>query len=219
MSKYVSLGIFLLMIMACAEKQSSEVAIYEQAKSLEADGKILEALAVYETLAPYEGTDVYKKAETELLAKGISIKSARSSWTIQKMIGMENVIFTQYKSDGSFPDSLALGDLTDAWGQKMLVEYQPSEAHLFKIRSKGPDGIQKTQDDLLLSYRDKYKFEQQKQSSGEITVGLDELSALGQSEETREITMGLDQFETVSRDSADVQEQVMDLKQLLKKNQ
>ena len=219
MIKYLWMGVFILLIVSCSGEKSPEVVIYEQAKSLEADGNVLEAFALYETLAPYEETEIYKKAEAELLAKGISIKVARSSWTIRKMIGIENIIFDQYNATGAFPDSSALGDLQDAWGQTMSVEYQPTESHLFKIRSKGPDTIRNTEDDLLLSYRDQNKSEQQNNPGGEITIGLDELSSLGQSEETREMMMELDQFKNISRDSVKIQEQVMDLKELLKNNQ
>ena len=218
--KKIAFCFIILVLISCSNVEKQAQGIYDEAQSLEKQGEILKALAMYELLAPFEETEIYKKAEAELLQKGYSLKSARSSWTIQKQIDIENIIMKQYEAFKTFPEIEKLGDLTDAWSNKMTLEYQPTNQHLFKIRSFGPDGIANTSDDLLLSYRDKYKFEASDDASSntksEITIGLDELSKLNRTQD-EEIQVDLNELKKVDNDEHDLSEQAMDLDELLKK--
>ena len=210
--------LILLVLISCSNTEDQAQAIYNEAKILEKQGEILKALAVYESLAPFEETEIYKKAEAELLQKGYSLKSARSSWTIQKQINIENIITKQYEAFKTFPEIEKLSDMTDAWGNNMTLEYQPTNQHLFKLRSFGPDGIANTGDDLLLSYRDKYKFELSDDASNnnsEITIHLEELPNLKTTQD-KEIKMDLDEFKKLDTEKDNVSEQTMDLDELLK---
>ena len=133
-----------------AEKKATE--IYQQAQTLEQQGKVLEALKLYDSLTQYKDTEVFESAKSELLKKGFSIGSCLTSWTIQKMTQLENKILAHYKSSNQLPAPEEIGKHKDAWGREFELTLDPTPKYMFKILSFGPDYVKGTQDDILMAY-------------------------------------------------------------------
>ncbi|MEW5722035.1 MAG: hypothetical protein AB1896_02945 [Thermodesulfobacteriota bacterium] len=125
-------------------------AIYQRAQELQAEGKSLEAMTEYDNLAGYKETRTYMEAQAALLKQGLAVGGARAGWTIKKMFDIKNDLLSQGRDIHPDGDAVAPLREKDAWGNYMWIEYSTDPRYTFAVFSSGPDGRQKTPDDLAL---------------------------------------------------------------------
>ena len=124
-------------------------AIYERAKKLESEGKELEALKEYDSLVDYSSLAIYQQARKELAAKGYSIGAAMYSWTIKRMFEAKNEFIGKPSPGAEGQNVIVRLHQKDAWGNFLWIEYGTDPRFAFTVNSAGPDGQEKTGDDLL----------------------------------------------------------------------
>lgn len=222
-------GIYFLILLtihllSCGGADPAQV-LYDKAVALEGEGKIIEALNTYDKLMDYEGTEIFLKAEKELLDRGISIGICITSWTIQEMVRMENDIIRIRTEANEFPPVEEIPPRKDGWGADLIVTYKPKEHIHFQIYSPGPDQVNQTSDDIILGYSKRMSGEEEvvvsekKKSRREISMGLDDLKKIKKvMANDDEIVLSLPEIAQFQDGSNKIQEAKMDLNDLLSKN-
>lgn len=147
-----------ILLQGCAGAPDEETAstIYSKAKELYGQKKTLEALREIDKLADFKDTQVFKKAKAALLREGITIGSGLESWSVKKMVDIQNYLIDSGREKHPYGRTLIKVAQKDGWGNNFQVEYTDGTSKdkiLFFVRSAGPDGSLKTSDDLLVYHR------------------------------------------------------------------
>ena len=147
---YRAIFMLLALFIGCTGTANEEKAeaIFQQAQSLEKQGRIIEALQEYDRLVDYKDTKAFETAKAHLVNDGISIGKGIHSWSIKKMFTVKNRMLQ--KGDLSHPDGNVVVPLStrDGWGSYMRVEYSTGPKFYFSVISLGPDKKLDTNDDL-----------------------------------------------------------------------
>ena len=138
---------------ANTEKQAT--AIYQKAESLRKEGRMLQALREFSRLVDFSDTKAFKNAEAALLKEGISIKSPLDSWTLKRMMEVQNRLVEQGKDWHRDGDITVPYSVTDAWGRSLMVAYSTGPKYSFYVFSAGADKQFNTDDDLKIYNRRK----------------------------------------------------------------
>ncbi|MFH1058654.1 MAG: hypothetical protein V1797_08255, partial [Pseudomonadota bacterium] len=117
-------------------------------------GRDLEACQLALKMQPYKGTPGYDRAKATLLARGISLEAPLDSYTIKRMIELQNKLEAERSQRGALPDVGPRADHPDAWGNPLRVEIITRRTFVYMIRSSGPDQRFMTDDDLAIGVRD-----------------------------------------------------------------
>ena len=182
---------------------------------MEQQGKEIETLKTYDSLMVYENSKEFEIAKSELLERGISIGASLDSWTVQKMIKLENRLISYHKQTGNYPLRCDIEIPYDAWDNPMHLTFWPKDNVHFKIHSFGSDGFNNTADDIILAYCNKYEFEENHERR-EIVLGLNELMNKGQNQsDESEISVTLKELDKLESSQNAPSERKMDLSQLL----
>lgn len=118
-------------------------------------GRELEACELALKMQRFKGTPGYDRAKTELLARGISLEAPLDSFTIKRMIDLQNKLEAERGRTGVLPDVGPRSDSPDAWGNPLRVEIITRKTFVYMIRSSGPDQRFMTDDDLAIGVREK----------------------------------------------------------------
>ncbi len=155
----VVLCLFTSFFFGCGEKEPTEEekaqVIYRQAQEYMQQGLELEALQEYDKLVEFKDTEVFKKAKAELLADGIGIGTSLHSWTLKRMFTLKAEVVAQLKLMRPNDDLPGTGHVKDAWGAPVFIEYSDSPSYFFLIRSAGPDKKFRSDDDLIVTQRER----------------------------------------------------------------
>jgi len=156
--------IFIVFLIGCngsADEKKAQ-AIFQQAQSLERQGRTIESLLEYDRLIDYKVTKAFQTAQAHLLKEGISIGKCLHSWSIKKMYAVKNQLIQ--KGAGRHPDGNVVVPIStkDAWGSFLRVEYSTGPKFIFGVISPGPDKKMGTDDDLCLYHE---KAEQNQNSA------------------------------------------------------
>jgi len=214
--KYLACIFIFLGFVQCGEKVDPTIEIYSQAKTLEKQGKIREALLIYDKLKEYDESETYIKAKNELLAKGYSLGSSLDSWTIKELVKIENLLLAYNKKYNCLPSADSLETYYDGWYNEIEIILLPNNKHLFKLLSNGADSLKGTDDDILLAYRNNNPVKQTIQT--ESRISLQDLAKLKKTSQTDdELKRTLSKLEKFSKDTSSYHEKQMNLNQLMKK--
>ncbi len=149
---YRSIFLLIVLFIGCNGTAIEEKAqaIFQQAQSLEKQGRIIEALQEYDRLVDYKDTQAFETAKAHLLNDGISIGKGIHSWSIQKMFSVKNRMLK--KGALKHPDGDVVVPLStrDGWGSYLRVEYSKGPKFYFSVISLGPDKKLDTTDDLRI---------------------------------------------------------------------
>jgi hypothetical protein len=148
-------------------------AIYDRANKLRSQGKIVAALKEFYQLVEYSHTDVFQKAEASLLKEGISINDPLNSWTLKKMITVQNSLVKKGKQRHPDGDITVPYPVTDAWGRSIVIKYSTGEKYTFAVCSAGEDKKFGNDDDLMVFNRLESK---QQRKNNQDRTSLDALS-------------------------------------------
>ncbi|MBN2013456.1 hypothetical protein JW960_29265 [candidate division KSB1 bacterium] len=217
MKKIGLLIVLLILNLQCKDPEQQAQEIYEKAKTMELeDDKILEALKLYDSLVEFKDTQVYAKVQHELLLKGYNIGSCLSSWTCKEMIRMENRVFELRDELKRFPNQNEVEKFNDAWGKPMDLVLNPKKNIDFYIYTPGPDGIDSTEDDLVLAYREKYEQEAAEagKNKSELSIGLDDLAAYKGGDAAAELKGTLKELEKFNSTNPQFSEQKLSLEDI-----
>ena len=118
-----------------------------------AQGREKQACELALQMAPYKGTPAHAQAKTALLGQGISIESPLQSWTLKRIIELQNRLEGQRAAKGDLPRLGLYQDYPDAWGTPLRVEMVSRGSVLYLLRSAGPDRAFMTDDDLAVGTR------------------------------------------------------------------
>ena len=131
----------LLAPLSAAAGGGDEVKIYRQALKLLQQGKELKACKLILKLAEFRDTPTYKKAAKKFLKYGISIKDPLGSYTIKRMVALQNELEATRAATGHLPRFGTYKRYTDGWGRPLRVELVGKRGYLYAIRSAGEDGV------------------------------------------------------------------------------
>ncbi len=210
----------ILLLVGCEDKEKQAEAVYQRAKKLEKEYKILQAYYMYDSLATFEGTEPYELAKAELLKRGISIGSCLNSWTVIEMVELQNLLKDHFKAYKQKAPSVKYASYFDAWGHPIEVKWFPKDKVVFTLYSAGGDEEDGTDDDIILGYREQYQFEIDEaaagKKSGDVKLTehntLDDLAG-SQNQGAQKTQETLNQKDNRKQP----QEKVVDLNSLLKK--
>lgn len=226
MMRRIGIGVLVLLaLVGCEDKKKHAEAIYQKARALEQEQKILQAYLMYDSLAAFEGTEPYELAKAELLKRGISIGSCLSSWTVIEMVELQNLLKDHYNIYKQNAPSTQYASYFDAWGHPIQVKWFPKDKVVFTLFSAGADEKEDTDDDIILGYREQYQFEIEEQAAaaekGQARGGdqLVDLKALNDTSNSQnmEIQTTLEALQKTDHQKQS-EEKVVDLNSLLKKN-
>lgn len=207
-----------------AKKEKEAEKILEKADNLLNMGKELDALKTYDSLAKeFPETNARETAEKKLRKQGLSIGSSLISWTSQRMFKLENTIIAYRDSKGVYPSGHEIKQPKDAWGNQIYYKFYPDKKEYdFLVLSNGPDGIKKTEDDIIIvhsrgkneavankiprSGQEGISLDQLKdladsqggESSGKSTISLEQLSEIAKSKGSGEMELSLDELKNLS---------------------
>ncbi len=112
----------------------------------------------------YEDSPVYPKAKAYLLEQGISIDDPLSSYTVKRIIELENRLEAQRARSGAIPRTGYRQKYLDGWGNPLRVELVTRRGFAYLIRSAGPDRKFMTGDDSVVGIRaDNVSMEEDRQ--------------------------------------------------------
>jgi len=216
MRTIIIMFILLMTVSSCSNNKDIEaLAIYQQAQVLDKQGRELEALAVYDKLADYKGTLPYERAAKDLEARGYSLGVSLTSWTVHKMVKMENQIVRYINTNKRFPNISQFQALKDAWGRNFDVIYNPTPRIVFLIFSPGGDSLS-DEDDLRIAYMKEFNFniaEARPGAGDNASKGMDSQQSGSETPETKSSLEDLKDPDKKKNPS----EKSMDLNELLKK--
>lgn len=158
--------LIFMAIVGCGEKIDPALSVYDEAKQLEKEGKFLAAYLMYDSLAAFPKSKIYKQAKEELEKRGLSIGACLHSWTVKEMVELENKCKRYYEHNKQAAPDKYLGPYYDGWGHPITVEWFPKDKIIFIIKSAGRDEKIDTEDDIFLGYREQYKFEELEEKAG-----------------------------------------------------
>lgn len=133
--------------------EDEALALYNKAMTLKQDGYLVQALAVFDQMVDYEGTEAYKNANRELKNDGLSIGTAVRSWGVRQLIALENRVVLSGQLTHPEGDIEMVMPVMDLWGTPYHILYSTSPNYYFQIRSAGPDKIFDNNDDLAVVHR------------------------------------------------------------------
>ncbi|MCA1906647.1 MAG: hypothetical protein LDL11_08685 [Desulfarculus sp.] len=119
-----------------------------------ASGRTLEACRLAVKMQPFKGRPEYDRARELLLQYGISLASPLESFSIQRMIALQNLLEAQRRQTKALPRTGPYPDHPDAWDVPLRVELITRRAFVYLVRSAGPDRKFLTADDLAVGVRD-----------------------------------------------------------------
>lgn len=117
-------------------------------------GRELEACQLALKMQAFKGAPGYDRAKAQLLARGISLEAPLESYTVKRMIDLQNKLEAERARRGTLPDVGPREDSPDAWGNPLRVEMITRRTFAYMIRSAGPDQRFLTDDDLAIGVRD-----------------------------------------------------------------
>lgn len=117
-------------------------------------GREMEACQLALKMKTFKGTPGYDRAKAQLLAKGISLEAPLESFTVKRMIDLQNKLEAERARQGVLPEVGPRGEDPDAWGNPLRVELITRRSFAYMIRSAGPDQRFMTDDDLAIGVRD-----------------------------------------------------------------
>jgi hypothetical protein len=129
------------------------VRIFSRIKGYIDAGKELNACRLAEDLAPYKETPTYAEAEQYLLSHGISIDDPLGSYTVKKVIQLQNDTEAQRMSTKGLPTPGPRANHKDAWGRPIRIELVSRGGFIYLVRSAGPDGKYMNDDDYVVGTR------------------------------------------------------------------
>lgn len=114
----------------------------------------------------YEESPVYPKAKALLLERGISIDDPLSSYTVKRIIVLQNKLEAQRARSGALPRTGYRQKYLDGWGTPLRVELVTRKGFAYLIRSAGPDRKFMTPDDPVVGTRaDNIAFTEEKRDA------------------------------------------------------
>jgi hypothetical protein len=144
-----------MMWVACSGTVHEEEAnaIYEKARELSQQGRMIEAFQEYDRLLEYKKTRSFQKAKAELLKEGVSIGKAVHSYSIQRMFKIKNKLIRERQH--RHPDGNVIMPVStkDGWGSYLRIQYSTGPKFMFAVVSPGPDKNMGTEDDLRLYHQ------------------------------------------------------------------
>lgn len=143
----------LFMPMVAFADQEAVDKIMEQVKFFISDDNELEACRLVMKLDKYKETEAYEGAKADLLRYGISIEAPLDSYTVKRMVKLQNKLEKNRAATGMRPKLGLRNDYKDAWGTPVRVEFVTSEGYHYIIRSAGSDKRFFTSDDPVLGTR------------------------------------------------------------------
>jgi hypothetical protein len=147
--------VFAIIWIGCSGTAHEEKArgIYQRARELLQQGRMMEAFQEYDRLMEYKKTSSFQKAKAELLNEGISIGKAVHSYSIQRMFKVKNKLIREQQH--RHPDGNVLMPVStkDGWGSYIRVQYSTGPKFMFAVVSPGPDRNMGTKDDLRLYHQ------------------------------------------------------------------
>jgi len=160
------LSLVLLVLAACSgSSQKPDLAqemaarsLGKRAINLENAGNYLEAAKIFKLInEKYGDTKYYAELGEQMLKRGISIQDPLASHTSIKMFKLQNMILRYKKSKGEYPKGHAILVPLDVWGNPLVYKIadDESKSYEFLVMSKGPDGKEKTNDDMYIIYSGK----------------------------------------------------------------
>lgn len=145
-----------------------EVKIYRQALKLLKQRRELKACKLILKLADYRDTPTYKKAAKKFLDYGISIRDPLGSYTIKRMVALQNELEASRAATGHLPRFGIYKRYQDAWGHPLRVELVGKKGYLYAIRSAGKDGIFFNDNDYVVAlHEDQAKSDNKPKSISE----------------------------------------------------
>jgi len=145
----------LVGLQGCGKSSTEDaaLAIYKKAKSLQHEGRVLDALREFDRLIDFKDTKVFTEADAALSKEGISIGSALESWTLKRMFEVKNRIIRQGRERHPDGNVTVPYTMNDAWGKPLMIEYSQGPKYSFVVISSGKDTKLYTDDDLKLYRR------------------------------------------------------------------
>ncbi|GMT42642.1 MAG: hypothetical protein IEMM0002_1053 [bacterium] len=148
-----------------------------RAMRMEAAGRPHESAKILAELRDkYSRTKYFVQLTAELEAIGISLETPLVSHTSNRMFKLQNLVLRYKKSRGYYPAGHVISVPEDMWGHRLVYKIfkdksKPYEMYIF---SKGPDGKERTDDDIYLIH------EGAKSQKGEDAENPDEESVVKQ---------------------------------------
>ena len=219
--RYLIVILMIFFLFQCGEKVDKAKLIYDEAVELEKNGELIKALKLYDSLKEFDKHPLYAKAKQDLEIRGFGIGKCLESWTCKEMIIWENEILHYYHENNTCPPEDSLKKYYDAWDKELLLTWRKKEKEiaLFTIYSSGLDGIDSTNDDLILAYTEKSMDKDSgiKMNKNEMRMGLDELNKLKDLAGNSESSIALEDLEKFNKDTNSYQEKSISLDDLISK--
>ncbi|MFZ5587674.1 MAG: hypothetical protein ACOZHQ_17275 [Thermodesulfobacteriota bacterium] len=150
----LGLGALLCLALAAGAAGPEEALEREIGRAL-TQGRELEACQLALKMQAFKGAPGYDRAKAQLLARGISLEAPLESYTIRRMIDLQNKLEAERAQRGLPPEVGPREDSPDAWDTPLRVEMITRRTFAYMIRSAGPDRRFMTDDDLAIGMRDK----------------------------------------------------------------
>jgi len=122
-------------------------------RSLKA-GRLLEACQLATGFSKYSEDPFYPKAEEGLLKYGLSIEDPMGSYTLLRMVALQNKTESKRIATGNLPKAGPRRKYRDAWGMPLRIELVARKGFIYVVRSAGPDRKYLTPDDMVVGVRE-----------------------------------------------------------------
>ncbi len=117
-------------------------------------GRMLEACRLATGFSKYSEDPFYPKAEEGLLKYGLSIEDPLGSYTMLRMVVLQNKTEAKRIATGNLPKAGPRRKYRDAWGMPLRIELVARKGFIYVVRSAGPDRKYLTPDDMVVGVRE-----------------------------------------------------------------
>ena len=116
-------------------------------------GQELDACWMAKRMAPFGDSEAYKALGEVMREHGLSIQSPLESYTLKKMVELQNLLENQRRTGQREPEPATYAKYPDGWGNPLRVELITHGAYVYLVRSAGPDQRFFTDDDMVVGTR------------------------------------------------------------------
>jgi hypothetical protein len=141
------------MMPATVQAQGPEVKIWKRVQLLLKRGQLLTACQMVEKLRPYKDTPTYDEAEIVLKKRGISIGDPLGSYTLMRIVALQNKLEDDRARTGRVPSPGPRSKYEDGWLKPIRVEIITRKGFAYMLRAAGKDGKWMTNDDYVIGVR------------------------------------------------------------------
>ncbi len=155
-SKALLVLAFVLLVLAggVASARTPAQDLWQKVERALKAGRMLEACQLATGFSKYTEDPFYPKAEEGLLKYGLSIEDPLGSYTMLRMVVLQNKTEAKRIATGNLPKAGPRRKYRDGWGMPLRIELVARKGFLYVVRSAGPDRKYLTPDDMVVGVRE-----------------------------------------------------------------